>query len=113
MTSQPAQPARRRSHVSAQERHGAGCRRFVPGSAARAHAIHRKASSRCSALRANRCYGNPPKSQRNENNDNDVADRHAFLLEEKRCCENRALPTGPAQYEEPAGGATEKTGLDQ
>ena len=78
----------------AQERHGAGCRRFVPGQQQELTRSTAKASSRCSALRANRCYGNPPKSQGNENNDDDVADRHALHLEGKRCCENRRYPPG-------------------
>jgi hypothetical protein len=85
--------------------------RLRPSAAAQAiHSI--KTSSRCSPLRANCRCGNPPDRQSDENENDDVADRHVLLLEESRVLEP-ALPTWPAQYEEPTGGSAEKTGIDQ
>jgi|SRR4051812_17574895 hypothetical protein len=49
-------------------------------------------SSRCPALRANRSYHNPADRQCDENEDDDVADRHVSLPEETRCSKPRYRP---------------------
>jgi len=48
-------------------------RLYVCAASAGAHAIHTMSFSRCSAARANRDYRDPPDTQRNENENNDVS----------------------------------------